>query len=436
MFANEIRNLHGYYMYSVMAQSNLMKSLATLRNTISHRFAQSSVIATTALPHDAATEIVEMDRFKESRNLPIRNVEVIFIDGYIRLAKGQESLSSSWLKMVELAKDCQSCNVLLGLAEKGVIIRTIRYIAPGEELLLWFSDKVLAMLNIPFLVPANIHRQTTYMCLQCSTLFEYPNPLKLHMALHCDKFELSYLWTLLADEFEKAEPESLSTDAVLPATALFEFKLTGSPTTSPQQISPILGDTLRTDSTNDSPSSSIGILPVVENLSSGNSAFKPYLQPALQNNLAVSIYSPEVRSCGSTVVQPAYQVPQIQLAPELHAAQMETIASNLGKSKQGHLCIYCGKVYSRKYGLKIHIRTHTGYKPLKCKHCLRAFGDPSNLNKHVRLHAEGATPYKCELCGKILVRRRDLERHIKSRHQEGAENLAVTDASSDAMDVE
>ncbi|KDR20770.1 PR domain zinc finger protein 13 [Zootermopsis nevadensis] len=95
---------------------------------------------------------------------------------------------------------------------------------------------------------------------------------------------------------------------------------------------------------------------------------------------------------------------------------METLVSNLGRSKQGHLCIYCGRLYSRKYGLKIHIRTHTGYKPLKCKFCLRPFGDPSNLNKHVRLHAEGDTPYKCALCGKVLVRRRDLERHVKSRH--------------------
>ncbi len=99
------------------------------------------------------------------------------------------------------------------------------------------------------------------------------------------------------------------------------------------------------------------------------------------------------------------------------AAHLETIVSNMGTSKQGHLCIYCGKLYSRKYGLKIHIRTHTGFKPLKCKYCYRPFGDPSNLNKHVRLHVQGNTVYKCTDCGKVLVRRRDLQRHIQARHR-------------------
>ena len=105
----------------------------------------------------------------------------------------------------------------------------------------------------------------------------------------------------------------------------------------------------------------------------------------------------------------------------------------MNKSRKGHLCIYCGKLYSRKYGLKIHLRTHTGYKPLKCKVCLRPFGDPSNLNKHIRLHAEGDTPYRCEYCGKVLVRRRDLERHIKSRHPDKCE---VTDqGETDGIEV-
>jgi hypothetical protein len=58
------------------------------------------------------------------------------------------------------------------------------------------------------------------------------------------------------------------------------------------------------------------------------------------------------------------------------------------KEPRTHTCMFCGKLYTRKYGLKIHVRTHTGHKPLKCMHCARAFSDPSNLNKHMRLHQQ------------------------------------------------
>ena len=90
----------------------------------------------------------------------------------------------------------------------------------------------------------------------------------------------------------------------------------------------------------------------------------------------------------------------------------------------GYACPYCGRSYSRRYGLKIHVRTHTGFKPLQCSVCGRTFGDPSNLNKHVRLHAQssadggggGSEAYRCRHCGKVLVRRRDLDRHLRARH--------------------
>ncbi|XP_063621699.1 myc-associated zinc finger protein [Cydia splendana] len=116
--------------------------------------------------------------------------------------------------------------------------------------------------------------------------------------------------------------------------------------------------------------------------------------------------------------------------PTLAPAALEALATAWGRGAgggAGHACVYCGRLYSRRYGLKIHLRTHTGYKPLRCPHCRRAFGDPSNLNKHVKLHGagRGGGAHACGVCGKLLVRRRDLERHMRARHAHTAPPCGV-----------
>ncbi|XP_076385173.1 PR/SET domain 13 isoform X2 [Megachile rotundata] len=357
--------------------------------------------------------------------------------------------TSCWLKIVSFAKDCQSCNVVLMTTEKGVTLKTIKTISPGEPLLMWFTENVLAMMNMPFLTPCNIQGQNRYICHMCDNLFEYPNPLKIHLALKCNRLETNHLWSLLAKEFSLSPRTNLSFNLFPQST--FRFELTNSSRSSSTRISPILVETMdssisltnnsptssnqqspsssnQPSPTQISPSSSTQVSPVTNDLSYRHSAFKPYTNQANVFTAVCPLNRDETVLSTYNVQTTAPSIPT-----EVNAAQMETIVSNLGKSKQGHLCIYCGKVYSRKYGLKIHIRTHTGYKPLKCKYCLRPFGDPSNLNKHVRLHADGETPYRCELCGKVLVRRRDLERHVRSRHQENVEQ--TSDTSSDGIDV-
>ena len=83
---------------------------------------------------------------------------------------------------------------------------------------------------------------------------------------------------------------------------------------------------------------------------------------------------------------------------------------------QGFTCDFCGKVYCRKYVLKIHMRTHTGFKPLQCKVCDKSFSDPSNMKKHVKLHETEHTVHKCKHCGRNFVRYRGLLNHIKAKH--------------------
>ncbi|XP_031825951.1 PR/SET domain 13 [Nomia melanderi] len=440
----------------IIADNALMMSIEALdRTSVSQVFAERPIVrAAGILRRDSSTEIIDVNKLSQKSTSVIQYVEVADTDGRLYCVDGLVS-ASCWLKIVTLAKDCQSCNVLLMTTDKGVILKTIRNVTPGEPLLMWFTENILAMLNMPFLTPCNIQGQNRYICHMCHNLFEYPNPLKIHLALKCNRLDSNHLWTVLAKEFSVSGSRTNLSLSLFPQST-FRFELTRSPQTSPSRTSPVLDENMdsnpslpnnspessnqpspssssnqpspNSSSTQVSPNSSSQLSPTEKEIGYRHSAFKPYMN---QSNVFANVCPP---ARDDSVLAPYnVQATATPMATDAHAAQMETIVSNLGKSKQGHLCIYCGKVYSRKYGLKIHIRTHTGYKPLKCKYCLRPFGDPSNLNKHVRLHADGETPYKCDLCGKVLVRRRDLERHIRSRHQENVDQNS--DTSSDGIDV-
>lgn len=360
---------------------------------------------------------------------------VIDSEGYLKV-NSEANKRHFWVKSMNIADDTYSNNALLEISgDRKLRLKILRNVAAGDEVLLWFSEEILAVMGVPFLTPANIQgkhewkenesnvkilnnclslslqlNQTgknCYRCTACNKTFENPNPLKLHIAKNCERNAEDELWHRLMHSLQKT-PVPSSPPSTLTSSAQWPYETSTSHRQKPLHFD---ADNLRNFTS--SPSQ----MPIVQSYHSHHqlqqhihrfSAFQPPL-------LLPSPY-PMPQSQQQPIVTAASVTTNSEKVVAAAAAQLETIVSNMGTSKQGHICIYCGKLYSRKYGLKIHIRTHTGFKPLKCKYCLRPFGDPSNLNKHIRLHVQEKSLYKCNLCTKILVRRRDLLRHMNIKH--------------------
>lgn len=226
-------------------------------------------------------------------------------------------------------------------------------------------------------------------------MYESPNPLKLHITLCCGRYSVSTLWEKLSNVLMETKHAT---------KAHFDFKLSDDQSLVKQKNAIDLSISPTNKELKPCSSTGNGIYKPFMESHNQHSAFKPFKKEYNNENGSYVNLPQCITPNGATlqiwpVTSLRHDLFMLNPNPNLEQrfgdeAQIETLVSSMGKSKQGHICLYCGKCYSRKYGLKIHIRTHTGYKPLKCKYCLRPFGDPSNLNKHVRLHAEGDTPYK------------------------------------------
>ena len=91
-----------------------------------------------------------------------------------------------WISVIRIANNCYEQNlVAIPTNDSQIVLKSIRVIREGEELLVWPSIELISALNIPFLSLFNIINDHCYRCHRCGHHFCQPNPLKVHLLVEC-----------------------------------------------------------------------------------------------------------------------------------------------------------------------------------------------------------------------------------------------------------
>ncbi|XP_011706658.1 PREDICTED: zinc finger protein OZF-like, partial [Wasmannia auropunctata] len=94
-----------------------------------------------------------------------------------------------------------------------------------------------------------------------------------------------------------------------------------------------------------------------------------------------------------------------------------TLSKNILCNRENFVCDYCGKCFSDKSKLCVHISTHLRVEDRKyqCDICQKKFITNSNLTVHKRIHS-GVRPYKCDVCSFSFRHTDSLKRHRMAKH--------------------
>ncbi|XP_078733059.1 uncharacterized protein LOC144947670 isoform X2 [Lampetra fluviatilis] len=78
--------------------------------------------------------------------------------------------------------------------------------------------------------------------------------------------------------------------------------------------------------------------------------------------------------------------------------------------EKSRCCEQCGRYFSCRSKLLVHVRRHTGERPYRCSCCGKTFAQAWNLVRHRRIHA-GQKPYECQNCGQAFIQQSELQKH-------------------------